>query len=58
MTYVLIVIMHVGALGSGNSNSIATQEFSSAEACMEAGKKAMSLVNGTTKEIAYACVKK
>lgn len=58
MIYVLILMMHVGPLGNGNSNALTTAEFSSLTNCNEAGQKAMSMAQGTVKEIKYVCSKK
>lgn len=58
MIYVLILFAHVGLMGKGNSNALTTHEFNSETACVEAGKKAKALANGTVKEIAFVCVKK
>lgn len=58
MTYVLILIMHVGALGTGNSNAMTTADFSSKQKCEEAGKQAKKLTSGTVKVIEYTCVEK
>lgn len=58
MTYVLILMMHVGMMGSGNSNALTTAEFSSKETCETAGKEAVKMAEDTVKEIKYVCVKK
>lgn len=58
MEYVLILMMHVGAMGSGNSNALTTAVFSSKEACIGAGREAERLASGTVKEIRYLCAKK
>lgn len=57
-TWILIMIMHVGPMGSGNSNAITTQEFSSKETCEQAGTDARKLASGTVKEIKTVCVRK
>ncbi len=57
-TYILILMMHVGPMGNGNSNSLTTAEFSSKEKCEEAGKAATQLAKDTTKEIKYICARK
>jgi hypothetical protein len=57
-TYILILMMHVGPLGSGNSNALTTAEFYGKEVCEAAGKEASKLASGTVKEIKYVCVKK
>ncbi len=56
--YVLILFAHVGIAGTGNSNAITTQEFSSQTTCEAAGKAAKKLVQGTVKQIEYVCVSK
>lgn len=53
--FILILMMHVGGLGSGNSNALTTAEFSTKAACIEAGEQAKKLANGTVKEIKYVC---
>lgn len=57
-TFVLILMMHVGPMGDGNSNALTTAEFDSQATCEAAGKAAKTLSNGTVKEIKYVCVKK
>lgn len=56
--YILILMMHVGAMGSGNSNAITTQEFLTKQSCELAGKASERLASGTVKEIKYVCVAK
>lgn len=58
MKFILIIIMHVGSLGSGNSNSITTAEFSTLDKCNKAGNEASKLVKGTTKVIEFTCQEK
>lgn len=58
MEYVLIIMMHVGVMGSGNSNSITTATYSTMENCVKAGREATKMVNGTTKEINFVCTKR
>lgn len=58
MVYVLILFAHVGMMGSGNSNSITTQEFTSREACLNAREVAESMSSGSTKIIKAECVQK
>lgn len=55
--YVLILFAHVGLGGTGNSNALTTAEFSSQATCMQAGEAAKRLVQGTVKNIEFACVK-
>lgn len=56
--WILILFAHTGALGSGNSNSLTTQEFYTQQTCETAGKKAKSMIQGTVKQIEYVCVSK
>lgn len=58
MIYILILMMHVGPLGEGNSNALTTAEFSTKEKCEIAGKAATKLADGTVKEIRYVCMLK
>lgn len=56
--WILILFAHVGAMCSGNSNSLASVPgFHSSQACVEAGKAAMKLASGSCKEIVVVCVK-
>lgn len=57
-TFILILMMHVGPMGDGNSNALTTAEFSSKETCESAGKAAKSMASGTVKKIEFVCVKK
>ena len=56
MEHILILMMHVGALGTGNSNALTTAVFSNKASCEAAGKLAKSLAENTVKEIKYICV--
>lgn len=56
MDYILILMMHVGSMGSGNSNALTTAVFKSKEACEVAGKQSEKLAAFTVKEIKYVCV--
>ena len=56
--WVLILFVHVGALGNGNSNAITTQEFLAPETCQAAGTAAQKLVQNTVKELSFVCIKK
>ena len=58
MEYILILMMHVGAMGSGNSNALTTAIFNTKQACETAGKAAKKVASGTVKEIEFACVEK
>lgn len=57
MSYVLIIMMHVGAIGSGNSNALTHAYFSSQSLCEEARKEIEKLASGTVKEIRTKCVR-
>lgn len=58
MEYVLILMMHVGPMGSGNSNALTTAVFSSKETCVVAGNASVKMASGTVKDIQYVCAKK
>ena len=58
MIYVLILFAHVGVLGSGNSNALTTDEFSSEATCKASGDAAKAMAGGTVKNITYVCMKK
>ena len=51
-------MMHVGTMGSGNSNALTTAEFNSKQSCEAAGKAAVRLADNTVKEIRFTCAKK
>jgi len=57
-SYVLILMMHVGMMGSGNSNALTTVEFINKERCEFARKKAEDMAGGTVKVIKGVCVGK
>lgn len=57
MTYVLLVMMHVGMMGSGNSNALTSVPgFKTKAACEAAGLAYSDLSSGTVKEIKTVCV--
>lgn len=58
VVYILILMMHVGPIGDGNSNALTTAEFSSKESCETAGKQAVKMALGTVKNIEFVCAKK
>lgn len=58
MIYILIIFAHVGMMGSGNSNSVTTQEFLNKEKCLVAKKVAEDMSSGSTKVIKAECVEK
>lgn len=53
--YILILMMHVGALGDGNSNALTTAEFTTQATCIQAGQAAKKLASGTVKNIEFTC---
>lgn len=55
-TWILILFVHVGAMGDGNSDAITTAEFRSEQACKNAGKLAKGMATGTVKSIEWVCV--
>jgi hypothetical protein len=58
--WVLILFAHVGMqerMGGRYSNALSTVQFSSQQACVNAGKAAEKLGDGIEKKITYACVK-
>lgn len=57
-TWVLILFVHVGAMGNGNSNAITTAEFTTQAKCQAAGNAAKTLAQGTVKSIEFACKEK
>lgn len=58
-TWILIVMIHVGVLGNGNSNAITNVPgFENKASCEEAGKKSLELTAGTVKETKFVCVKR
>lgn len=57
-TFILLVFVHVGAMGSGNSNALTTVPGFITEAeCKAAGAAYAALAKGTVKEIKTVCVK-
>lgn len=57
MTWILILLVHVGMIGSGNSNAITNVPGFATEAdCIAAGRQAKALVSGTVKALEFACV--
>lgn len=55
--YVLVIMMHVGVLGNGNSNALSTAVFTSRENCEAARDAVEKLADGTVKKIRTVCVK-
>ena len=56
--FILLVFAHVGIMGSGNSNSVTTQEFLTERECLQAKRVFQSMSEGSTKVIKAECVKK
>jgi hypothetical protein len=57
MTWTLIVAIHVGVMGTGNSNAITSVPgFQSKASCEAAGSAARKLMDGTVKEVRSVCV--
>lgn len=57
MTWTLVIMMHVGPMGSGNSNALTNVTgFKSLDGCKVAGKQAEALASSTVKEIRTVCV--
>lgn len=57
-SWVLILMLHVGPLGDGNSNALTHAEFTTKARCEQAGNKAQAMAAGTVKVIKYICVEK
>lgn len=54
--WILIIMMHVGPMGSGNSNAITSVGgFIKKQACIDAGEASKKMASGTVKEIRYVC---
>lgn len=58
MQFILILMMHVGPMGSGNSNALTTAQFDSRTACEYALAEAKKLAINTVKEIRGVCAPK
>lgn len=57
-TWVLILFIHAGVLSSKDSVAVTNVTgFTSKKACDYAGELSKRLVNNTTKDIKYVCVK-
>jgi hypothetical protein len=55
-TWILILMMHVGAFGDGNSNALTSVSgFNSRASCETAGRNAAAMAQGTVKEIKFVC---
>lgn len=55
--WILILFAHVGPMGDGNSNALATAQFSTQQTCVAAGEASKGLPKGSTKVITYTCQK-
>lgn len=56
--YILILMMHVGPMWTGDSNALTSvPNFETEQACLEAGNKAKKMDVGTVKKILFVCVK-
>lgn len=57
LTWVLLVLVHVGPLGDGNSNSLfAVPGFLTEAECDAAGRKAKKMVRGSVKDLEFVCL--
>lgn len=57
MHWILILFVHVGPLGDGNSNAITSVPgFLTHQSCLAAGRESEKLVRNTVKEIRFVCV--
>jgi hypothetical protein len=57
MSWILIILVHVGKMGTTDSNSLTNVPgFSSVAECDSAGQEAKRLTSGTVKELRYVCV--
>lgn len=55
-SFILIVMMHVGIMGNGNSNALTSVAgFETLAACEGAGRAIAAAASGTVKEIKYVC---
>lgn len=58
MSWVLVIMVHAGMLSSKDSIAVTNiQGFKTEFACMQAGKASTALGKGTTKDVAYVCLK-
>ena len=55
--WILILFAYAGPVSETDSVSITTQQMTSQQTCVAAGKAAVSLANVTTKIIRYTCSK-
>lgn len=56
--WILIIFVHVGAMGSGNSNALTNVPgFKSQAECVAAGNAAKALTDGTVKDLRFVCVR-
>lgn len=56
MNWILILMMHVGPMGSGNSNALTSiGGFKTKAGCEKAGEAASEMASGTVKDIKFIC---
>lgn len=58
MTWIMIITYMQIVMGSGGSPAITSAEFSSYEACAQAGKDAEKSLNTFGTKVRFVCVKK
>jgi hypothetical protein len=59
MTWILVIYIYAGALANGDSVTLQKiDSFSTKEMCVEAGKEAQILVQGSTKVYRFICLKR
>lgn len=57
MGFVLVIAMHVGVMGSGNSNALTNVSgFKSKDSCESSARELKKLMDGTVKEIRTVCI--
>lgn len=58
MSWILIIYIYAGALANGDSVAITNiPYFATEQECIQAGKQAKELVNGSTKVYRFVCIK-
>lgn len=57
MSWALVIMLHVGAIGSGNSNALNSIRFHSKDLCEASRREVEKLASGTVKEINTVCVR-
>ena len=60
IAYILILLVHVGPMGTAtsNSNALTVAEFTTQERCNIAGQTAKKMVEGTVKRMEFVCLPK